>query len=69
MRKIYFRDPASNNYIAIPYRDRTRPPVSRWEIQAPEKRLREAGYARVDEVLIFEAVEEMRASPSWRALA
>jgi putative transposase len=34
--------------------------VSRWEIQAAEKRLREAGYARVDEVLIFQAVEEMR---------
>ena len=32
----------------------------RWEIQVAEKRLREAGYARVDEVLIFEAVEEMR---------
>ncbi len=59
-REIYFRDPASSTYIAIPYRDRTRPPVSRWEIQAAEKRLREAGYARVDEVLIFEAVEEMR---------
>lgn len=60
MREIYFRDPASNTYIAIPYRDRTRPPVSRWEIQAAEKRLREAGYAQVDEVLIFQAVEEMR---------
>ena len=60
MREIYFRDPASNTYIAIPYRDRTRPPVSRWEIQAAEKRLREAGYARVDEVLIFQAVEEMQ---------
>jgi putative transposase len=60
MREIYFRDPVSNTYIAIPYRDRTRPPVSRWEIQAAEKRLRDAGYARVDEVLIFEAVEEMR---------
>ena len=60
MREIYFRDPASNTYIAIPYRDRTRPPVSRWEIQAAEKRLRESGYARVDEVLIFQAVEEMR---------
>jgi putative transposase len=48
MREIYFRDPVSNTYIAIPYRDRTRPPVSRWEIQAAEKRLREAGYARVE---------------------
>jgi putative transposase len=60
MREIYFRDPAGNTYIAIPYRDRTRPPVSRWEILAAEKRLREAGYAQVDEVLIFQAVEEMR---------
>jgi putative transposase len=60
MREIYFRDPSSNTYIAIPYRDRTRPPVSRWEIQAAEKRLREAGYAQVDEALIFQAVEEMR---------
>jgi putative transposase len=60
MREVYFRDPTSNTYIPIPYRDRTRPPVSRWEIQAAEKRLREAGYARVDEVLIFQAVEEMR---------
>jgi len=60
MREAYFRDPTSNTYIPIPYRDRTRPPVSRWEIQAAEKRLREAGYARVDEVLIFQAVEEMR---------
>ena len=60
MREIYFRDPSSNTYVAIPYRHRTRPPVSRWEIQAAEKRLREAGYARVDEVLIFQAVEEMR---------
>jgi putative transposase len=52
--------PQATPYIAVPYRDRTRPPVSRWEIQAAEKRLREAGYARVDEVLIFEAIEEMR---------
>jgi putative transposase len=60
MREIYFRDPTSNRYIAIPYRDRTLPPVSRWEVQAAEKRLREAGYARVDQALIFGAVEEMR---------
>jgi putative transposase len=60
MREIYFRDPTSNSYIAIPYRDRTLPPVSRWEVQAAEKRLREAGYARVDQALIFGAVEEMR---------
>jgi putative transposase len=60
MREIYFWDPSNKMYIPIPYRDRGRPPVSRWEIQAAEKRLREAGYARVDEALIFQAVEEMR---------
>ena len=61
MRETYFRDPDNNNgYVPIPYRDRTRPPASRWEIQAAEKCLREAGYARVDEVLIFQAIEEMR---------
>jgi putative transposase len=60
MREIYFWDPSNKTYIPIPYRDRARPPVSRWEIQAAEKRLREAGYARVDEALIFQAVEEMR---------
>ncbi|MBV9180227.1 MAG: transposase [Acidobacteria bacterium] len=59
LREIYFRDPVSNTYVAIPYRDRTRPPVSHWEIQAAEKRLREAGYTRVDEPLIFAAVDEM----------
>ena len=60
MREIYFWDPSNKTYIPIPYRDRARPPVSRWEIQAAEKRLRAAGYARVDEALIFQAVEEMR---------
>src|SRR6202011_6132407 len=60
IREVYFWDPSGNTYAPIPYRDRTRPPVSRWEVQAAEKRLREAGYARVDEVLIFQAVEEMR---------
>jgi putative transposase len=39
MREIYFRDPASNAYIAVPYRDRTRPSVSRWEIQAAENEI------------------------------
>jgi putative transposase len=63
--EIYFRDPASNSYIPIPYRDRNRPPVSRWEIQAAEKRLRAAGYARVDEVLIFQAGGRPRSSQAF----
>lgn len=60
MREIYFWNPSDKTYIPIAYRDRCRPPTSRWEIQAAEKRLRAAGYARVDEALIFEAIQEMR---------
>jgi putative transposase len=60
MREVFFWDPTEKTYIPIPYRDRTRPPTSRWEIQAAEKKLKAAGYARVDEVLIFQAIQEMR---------
>lgn len=60
MREVYFRDPNSNAYIVIPYRDRSHPPVSRWEILAAEEKLRRRGYANVNEALIFEAILEMR---------
>lgn len=60
MREIYFRDPTTDTYIPIPYRDRSHPPVSRWEIQAAERRVREKGYANVNEALLFEAILEMR---------
>ena len=60
MREVYFWDPSEKTYIVIPYRDRSRPPTSRWEIQAAVRRLKAEGYARVDEVLIFQAIEEMR---------
>ena len=60
MREVYFRDPDTNSYITIPYRDRSHPPTSRWEIQQAETRLREAGYANVNEALIFQALADMR---------
>jgi putative transposase len=60
MREVYFRDPTTDTYIAIPYRDRSHPPVSRWEILAAETKLRKMGYANVNEALIFEALLEMR---------
>ena len=60
MREVYFWDPSNQTYIAIPYRDRSRPPTSRWEIQAGVKRLKAQGYSRVDEYLLFQAIQEMR---------
>lgn len=60
MREVHFRDPTTNTYIAIPYRDRSHPPVSRWEILAAETKLRKMGYSNVNEALLFEAILEMR---------
>ena len=60
MREIYFLDPDSKTYLTIPYRDRAHPPVSLWEIQAAEKKLRDKGYRNVNEALLFEAMLEMR---------
>lgn len=60
MREVYFLDPETNTYIPIPYRDRSHPAVSRWEVLAAEKRLRSQGYANVNEAMLFEAIEEMR---------
>lgn len=60
MREIYFQDPDSKTYITIPYRDLAHPPVSRWEIRAAERKLREKGYRNVNEALLFEAMLEMR---------
>lgn len=57
---IWFWDPSTDSYAAIPYRDTSHPPVSRWEVLAAEKKLRERGYKRVNEALIFEGIEEMR---------
>ena len=60
MREVYFRDPITRTYIPVPYRDRSHPPVSRWEVLAAEEQLRKLGYANVNEALIFEAILEMR---------
>lgn len=60
MREIYFLDPSCGTYITIPYRDRSHPPVSRWEIQEAERKLREKGYKNVNEALLFQAILEMR---------
>jgi putative transposase len=58
--EVHFLDPELKQYFVIPTRDKTRPPVSLWEVQAATKRLREKGIASVNEDLIFEGIEEMR---------
>jgi putative transposase len=58
---VYFFDPETKQYYAIPYRNPAHPPISLWELKAVQARLREEGRKAVDEDTIFDAVERRRA--------
>ena len=58
--KIWFFDPQLKCYLSIPYRDTSRPSMTKWELQAIQKRLKEEGKSHVNEDMIFEALETMR---------
>lgn len=57
--KLYFLDPALNEYVEIPYRDFGRPSISLWDYRAVEAWLRRQGKAAENEQAIFDAYEEM----------
>lgn len=57
---IYFYEPDTRNYIVVPYKDISRPPLSVWELRAAKKRLAEENQVNVNEELIFGAVKKMR---------
>lgn len=57
--KLYFLDPALNEYVEIPYRDFGRPSISLWDYRAAEAWLRRQGKAAENEQAIFDAYEEM----------
>jgi putative transposase len=57
---VYFYDPDLEEYFAIPTRNTARPAISIWEYRAAERKAKEAGKKKVDEVAIFAAVEHMR---------
>lgn len=59
--KIYFFDPADNRYVPVPYRDIGHPAMSLWELKEVQRTLKDQGTRQVDEHLIFEALERMRA--------
>ncbi|WP_020406003.1 Mu transposase C-terminal domain-containing protein [Hahella ganghwensis] len=59
--KVYFFDPADNRYIAIPYRNIGFPAMSVWELNEVLTRLKNEGRKDIDENLIFDALERMRA--------
>jgi putative transposase len=59
---LYFYDPTTKQYLEIPYRDRSRPPISLWELRAVRRRLKVQGVKddKIDEDLIFKTYEKMR---------
>lgn len=59
--QIYFYDPELKQYSRIPYRDTSHPPISIWELREVRRQLEKEGRENVDESVIFEAYERMRA--------
>ena len=59
LSKIYMLDSESNSYLEIPYRNLARPTITLWEHKAALKQLRQYGKNKVDEALIFKAIEEL----------
>ena len=59
--QIYFYDPELKQYSRIPYRDTSHPPISVWELREVRRQLEKEGKENIDEGLIFETYERMRA--------
>ena len=61
IREIYFYHPNLKRYYSIPYRNITNPPMSIWELREVRRRLEEAGRGDIDENLIFQTYNNLRA--------
>lgn len=57
---LYFFDPQGQNYIPIPYRDSSLPPVSIWELREAKKRANEMGIKNYSERAVFELINQQR---------
>jgi len=58
--KYYFWDPEIKQYFSIPYRDRSHPSLSMWELRDANKKVRDEGLANINEDLIFDAHERLK---------
>jgi putative transposase len=57
---IYVLEPHSNRYLQVPYRTLSRPSITLWEHKRALSLLSDKGISKVDESLIFQAIEKMR---------
>jgi hypothetical protein len=58
--RVYFYDPELTQYFEIPYRDRSRPAMSLWELRAAQQSLREQGRQHTDRDAVFDSIERLR---------
>jgi putative transposase len=58
---VYFYDPDLQCYFAIPYRNTTHPSISLWELRQVRRQLKAEGQHAVNEDLIFDAYNRLRA--------
>lgn len=66
---IYFYDPEKKTYIPIPYRDLTRPKISKWELDAALRKVKEDPNRQPDEDLLFKGIELLRKTEENAAAA
>ncbi len=58
--RVWVLDPDGQEYVEVPYRTLTRPPVTLWEHRQALARLRQQGRDQVDEQALFAMIEQMR---------
>ena len=59
--RVYFYDPELKQYFEIPYRNTAYPLMSVWELREVRRRLKEEGQKAINEALIFDAYNRLRA--------
>jgi putative transposase len=59
--RIYFYDPDLKQYFEIPYRHTAHPPISVWELREVRRKLKEEGHKSINEDVIFDAYNRLRA--------
>lgn len=57
---VYFLDPEDERYIPIPYRDKSLPAISVWELRAAAAELKKLGEKDIDEARLFASAERRR---------
>lgn len=60
MSCIWLYDDESNQYIEVPYRNLSRPPVSLWEMRKAKSLMKQTSKAVTNEELIFKSIDQMR---------